>query len=145
MIKQVNNKNRLNMLSNNSKFFLCIVCLFYFSIQITQSQVRTNLVIFSHKGERFWLIINGQKINEQAAARVVAQNITGEAWNITATFENQSIPDIIHEGYRIGSDKEQTYIIKKKRGEYKIRAYGVPQRLFSEILKNNRLRLPTNR
>ncbi|TAE73879.1 MAG: hypothetical protein EAZ85_06000 [Bacteroidetes bacterium] len=121
------------------KIFFYISILFYFSIQITLSQTKTRLVVFSDKSERFWLLVNGKKINEQAAARVVAEDITGEVWQITATFENQTIPDITHEGFRIGNDKEQTYIIRKKRGTYKIKAYGVPQRLFSEMFKNARV------
>lgn len=127
------------------KFFFCASIMLFCVINTTFSQVKTRLVVFSHNSERFWLLVNGKKINEQAEARVVAEDITGEAWQITATFENQSIPDIIYQGFRIGNSKEQTYIIKKKRGKYRIKTYGVPQRLFSEIFKSGRLPIRIDR
>jgi hypothetical protein len=116
------------------RYFLLFLLLSIY--QTIYAQSRTRLVVFTENSERFWLVVNGQKINEQSASRVVAEDVVGETWQIKAIFENQQLGEAVHEGFKLVNDREQTYIIRKKHGKMRIKAFGIEKKVFSEMFRN---------
>jgi nuclear transport factor 2 (NTF2) superfamily protein len=93
-----------------------------------QAQNTTNINVFSEKGERFWVTINGIKQNAKASQHVKITGLQGNFWKMRVIFENQNIPE---ESQNVGTtpgyeNHEFTYQVKQNRkGEYVIRAFSV--------------------
>jgi hypothetical protein len=57
------------------------------------AQVKNNLVIFNNDGEKFILILNGQKYNETPATTVRATDLILKKYQVRIIFENNKIKD----------------------------------------------------
>ena len=125
-------------MTNLSKILLVVFV--FLSINLN-AQSRMKITVFSENGERFWLIINGEKINEKAEPRVVAEQVAGESWQIKVIFENQELKEINQNAYKIGNDRELTYVIKKKRKKMVLRLFGMEKKLLNEFFRQSRIRI----
>lgn len=81
-----------------------------------------NAVVFSENGDKFTLILNGEKQNETPQANVKIKDLTGEFYQARVDFENPSIPDFTQKNFVVHKGFEVTYVIKSnKKGEYVMR------------------------
>jgi hypothetical protein len=55
------------------------------------SQVINNLVVFSNDGEKFTLILNGEKQNQYPDSRVRVTDLTLKVYKVTLIFENKNL------------------------------------------------------
>lgn len=75
----------------NYMFFLIA---FLFMLSTVSAQVNNNLVVFCNEGEKFILILNGQKYNEIPATSVKASNLNLTAYKVKVIFENSRVKDL---------------------------------------------------
>lgn len=81
------------------------------------------VTVFSEKGDKFWLILNGQKINQSPETRVTAEKLAEVSYRVKIIFENPKISDIESTIYTKDADgnfSKATYAIKEKKGKYKL-------------------------
>jgi Domain of unknown function (DUF4476) len=77
-----------------------------------------NLVIFSDEGSKFFVVVNGLRVNDQAQSNVRVTGLNADYVNTKIVFENELIPDIEKKTLMLVRGEEVTYIIKKnKKGE----------------------------
>ena len=97
-------------------FTLCIFSFFGLSAQTS------NIVIFCEGGERFYLMINAQRQNNEPQTNVKVQGLMPGAYKAKLVFENTgvAIPDLDKTLYT-EAGMEYTYNVKKKDAEYVMR------------------------
>ncbi len=96
-----------------------------FSLTTTVFAQSTHINVFSDKGERFWVIINGIKQNTKASQHVKITSLTGTFWKMRVVFENQNIPEVSQNIGTMEADQELTYQIKQNRkGAYVARIFS---------------------
>jgi len=79
-------------------------------------------VVFAEGGEKFTLILNGEKQNDTPAVNVKAKNLTNDYYQARVDFEEASLPDFSNNNFMVKQGMETTYVIKKnKKGEYVLR------------------------
>lgn len=77
-----------------------------------------NLVIFSDDGNKFFVVVNGLRVNDQAQTNVRVTGLNADYVNTKIVFENELIPDIEKKTLMLTRGEEVTYVIKKnKKGE----------------------------
>ena len=95
------------------------------------AQKTTELVIFAENGEKFTLIIDGERQNPVPVSRVKVPGLLNEWYKVKILFENDQIPPmddrIQTKGYTSTQSYEQyrqvTYVIKQKgNGKYVLRS-----------------------
>lgn len=103
-------------------FSFVIVGIFRLSAQISH-----DLEIYSENGEKFFLILNGRKMNEEAVSNIQITNTDKDYVNAKIVFENESIPFIEKKFLQIAEPGTQekvpvsaVYKIVDKKGEYKL-------------------------
>ncbi len=96
-----------------------------------RAQNTTELVIFAENGEKFTLIIDGERQNPAPVSRVKVPGLMNEWYKVKILFENDQIPPIDDriqtKAYRNPQSYEQcrqyTYMIKQKgNGKYVLRS-----------------------
>jgi hypothetical protein len=104
---------------------------------------KITMTFFSEKGERFWVVINGVRQNQQATQNVKIPNLTGSAWKAQIVFENENLPEVgksIYIPTAPTQDAELVYQIKQNRkGIYQVRLFsstGFPNQMV-EIIKGS--------
>ena len=76
-----------------------------------------SLVVFSEKGEKFTLYVNGSQVNDKPASSVQADRPGGPNFKVRILFEQSSIPEISKSIFNTPSDLY--YVIKKSdKGKY---------------------------
>lgn len=79
---------------------------------------KANLVIFSDEGSKFYLVVNGLRVNDQALSNVRLTDLNYDYVNAKIVFEDALIPDIEKKTLMLQRGYESTYIVKKnKKGE----------------------------
>lgn len=79
-------------------------------------------VVFAEGGEKFTLILNGEKQNDAPAVNVKAKNLTNDYYQARIDFEEASLPDFSNNNFMVKQGMETTYVVKKnKKGEYVLR------------------------
>jgi hypothetical protein len=58
------------------------------------AQATGSITVFAEDGERFWLIIDGNRINQEPAANVKVDELTKAFYRAKVIFEDASIPEI---------------------------------------------------
>lgn len=77
-----------------------------------------NLVIFSDEGTKFFLVVNGLRINDQALSNVRLTDLNYDYVKAKIVFENDLIPDIDKNTLMLQRGYEVSYVVKKnKKGE----------------------------
>ncbi|MCX7954927.1 MAG: DUF4476 domain-containing protein [Bacteroidales bacterium] len=82
-----------------------------------------SVTVFSEKGDKFWLILNGQKINKSPDVRVIADNLMEVSYKVKIIFDDPQIPDVESTIYTKdvdGNFLKATYAIRVKKGKYKL-------------------------
>ncbi len=92
------------------------------------AQIAHDLTVYSEDGETFTLLVNGQKVNDQPAASVTAQNINFDYAKVIVQFANDSLPPIERKNLQIATPGTgpkgpvaAVYAIKEKKGEQVLR------------------------
>lgn len=105
------------------KSLLILVCT---CLLVSNLSAQTNVSVFSEKGERFWVTINGIKQNTKASQNVKVTNLNGSFWKMRVIFENQNIPEISQNVGTMELNQELTYQVKQNRkGEYVVRMFSI--------------------
>lgn len=89
------------------------------------SQTST-ITIFTQDGEKFWLVVDGEKINKDPQTKVKVENLTMHTCKFKVLFQDPNIPAIDQTMYAKDVDNNfhnSTYVIKKneKNNKYVIR------------------------
>jgi len=102
----------------------CVLFTLLFATSVYAQETHIN--VFSDKGERFWVIINGIKQNTKASQHVKVTKLAGEFWKMRVVFENQNIPEISQNVGTMEKNQELTYQVKQNRkGEYVVRPFSM--------------------
>lgn len=84
------------------------------------AQQEGNIVLFSEGGERFYTILNGERINADPATNVKVAALNQPAYKLRVIFEDKAIPDLSKDLY-VTMGEEIVYMIKlDKKGGYKV-------------------------
>jgi len=84
-----------------------------------------NAVVFSENGEKFTLILNGEKKNDIPSANVKLSDLTSEFYQARVDFEDPTLPDFTNKNFAVRMGSEVTYVIRiNKKGEYVMRFQG---------------------
>lgn len=79
---------------------------------------KANLVIFSDEGTKFYVVVNGLRVNDQALSNVRITDLNYDYVNAKIVFEDALIPDIEKKTLMLERGSEATYVVKKnKKGE----------------------------
>lgn len=119
---------------------------------IAQNASTMNVIVFSENGERFWLVVNGVRQNNQATQNVKVNELKGLSWRFKVVFENENIEELNKTIYAVeGPSREVTFGIgKNRKGEYRFKYYGdVPldnntENTDQETITYHEDELPTN-
>ncbi|MEL6557607.1 MAG: DUF4476 domain-containing protein [Bacteroidota bacterium] len=85
----------------------------------------SDIVIFSEAGERFYLKVNGNNINDEPQSRVEAFNLTGDMAMIRVTFETAGAP-VLSRQMLLENGMLTTATVKKNRkGKYILRNVSI--------------------
>lgn len=94
------------------------------------SQVnKTNLIVFSEDGDKFYLVINGIRQNMKSETNIKVTDLTAENFSFTVIFEDTKIPSI-KKTQSLPLGNEYTYRIKSDKKGNKVLKY------FGEIALN---------
>lgn len=89
-----------------------------------QPQPVGNLTIFSEDGDKFFLILNGERQNTDAQTNLRVEDLTQNYYSAKIIFEDKSIPEIDKKYLSIvdanGVKQDVTYKIKKNKNNGKI-------------------------
>ena len=106
---------------------LITTCLSFilFGFMTLKAQNNNNLVVFSENGDRFYLILNGLKYNQEPQTNVKVTNLNANTYKAKIIFE-KPFGDLNSNIYLMweGADvtgKEFTYAVHKKGDKYKLK------------------------
>ncbi|MCI5057276.1 MAG: DUF4476 domain-containing protein [Flavobacteriales bacterium] len=96
------------------------------------AQGSSNLEVYSENGERFYLILNGVRQNENPETNILVQGLTNEYYHTKVIFEDQSLGEIERRNLGVidasGNRGQVSYVVRyTKKGEYKLRYYNFVQ------------------
>lgn len=83
-----------------------------------------NVVFFSEQGEKFTVVMNALRINDNPETNIRVTDLRSDAFKVKIIFDNTNIPDI-DKNVMLAMGEEITYIIKKnKKGEYVLQYFN---------------------
>ncbi len=95
---------------------------FFFAFASAVFAQTSNAVIFAENGEKFTLILNGEKQNATPQANVKLTGLTGEFYQARIDFEDATLLDFTNKNFVVQKGMEVTYVVKvTKKGEYVLR------------------------
>ncbi len=99
---------------------------FLFAVIYSSSIAQTaSAVIFTEAGEKFTLLLNGEKQNASPQANVKLSGLTSEFYQARVDFEDAKLADFSNNNFAVQMGIEVTYIIKvNKKGEYVLRFHS---------------------
>lgn len=84
-----------------------------------------NAVVFSENGDKFTLVLNGEKQNATPQTNVKLSNLTNDFYMARIDFEDATLPDFTEKNFAVHKGYEVTYVIKtNKKGEFVLRFQG---------------------
>lgn len=102
---------------------------YLFSIGIIQCiYAQSKITIYHETGERFWVVIDGKKVNERPSERVDIENIETTFIKVLVIFENEKIKNLDRTIATRDPDGRYTYskyIIRQKGSKAQIRLYSM--------------------
>ncbi len=102
-----------------------ILLLLFMAIGYQASQAQCNAIFFTDGGEKFFVILNGLKYNDQAQTNVKVENLQPQAYAAKIIFENTML-GVVDDKIWLEPGKERTYQIRRK----KIRENGVEREVY---------------
>jgi len=100
---------------------LCLAFLFFSFISLAQFQPYGHLTIFSEDGDRFFLILNGERMNDEPQTNLRVEELNQPYYSAKIIFENKSIPSITKKFLQIadvdGVFKDVTYKIRRNKNK----------------------------
>lgn len=101
------------------KSILALLCISFAAMASAQT---ANAVVFSENGDKFTLLLNGEKKNETPQVNVKVGGLVGEFYQARIDFEDPKLPDFTNNNFMVKADLEVTYVIRvNKKGEYVLR------------------------
>ena len=95
------------------------------TLSLAATAQNADAVVFSENGDKFTLILNGEKQNQTPQTNVKVKGLTGEFYQARIDFEDPSLPDFTNKNFAVHSGYEVTYVIRNnKKGEYVLRFQG---------------------
>ncbi|RZJ35619.1 MAG: DUF4476 domain-containing protein [Flavobacterium sp.] len=105
-----------------TKITLTSLLLFVLQFGFAQMQPFGNLTIFSEDGDKFFLVLNGEKINDVAQANLRVEELTQPYYNAKIIFEDETRTPISKNYLQIADEDvfmDVTYKIKRDRNNAK--------------------------
>jgi hypothetical protein len=92
---------------------LAIMCL---SVAYSYSQ-GSKVTMFTQNGEKFWIVVNGEKKNKEPLTKVTVENLTAQNYKFKVVFQDQTIPAldkvIYTKNVETDAYTDATYTIRK--------------------------------
>ncbi|MCW5908718.1 MAG: DUF4476 domain-containing protein [Chitinophagales bacterium] len=108
----------------NKKLLAHATCLMMFLAVAAQPQPVGHLTIFSEDGDKFFLILNGEKQNNVAQTNLRVEDLTQDYYNAKVIFEDQTLGEISKNYLAIADanavKQDVTYKIKKNKNNGKM-------------------------
>lgn len=80
----------------------------------------SNVVLYTENGERFYAIMNGQRMNDEPVTNLKVQDLNQPAYQLKVIFENKDLGEMNKNLY-LEQNVEAVYAIKMdKKGSYKL-------------------------
>lgn len=106
------------------KLLIPIGLLFFILTAIAQPQPVSNLTIFSEDGDKFFLVLNGERQNNVAQTNLRIEDLPQPYYNAKIIFEDKTIPEINKNYLQLadanGAMMDVTYKIKKDKNNGKV-------------------------
>lgn len=113
-----------NKKAMNKKLLIPVVCLMMFLSAAAQPQPVGHLTIFSEDGDKFTLILNGEKQNNVPQTNLRVEDLTQDYYNAKVIFADASLGEISKNYLAItdanGVKQDVTYKIKKNKNNGKM-------------------------
>lgn len=78
-----------------------------------------NIVVFAEEGEKFWLVINGIRQNQDPESNVKVTGLNAPNYKAKVIFEDKLLGDLDKNLFMTENSVEMTYNVRKnKKGEY---------------------------
>lgn len=126
-----------------SKIVLAAVMTMTAFVAMAQVPAVGHLTIFSEAGDKFYLILNGERQNNVAQTNLRVEDLTQDYYSAKIIFEDQSIPEIDKKYLSLvdgnGFKNDVTYKIKKNPSNGKITL-----NFFSQQLVQQNYQAPSN-
>src|SRR4051812_26551897 len=75
------------------KFLLLMTCAVLCATTYAQT-VNSTLTIFSEDGHKFFLILNGQRMNDKPETNIRLQNLTQQYYNCKVIFDDKALGEV---------------------------------------------------
>lgn len=107
-----------------NKVFLSIALPFLIFSAAAQPQQVANLTIFSEDGDKFFLVLNGERQNNVAQTNLRVEDLPQPYYNAKIIFEDKTLPEISKNYLQLadanGTMMDVTYKIKKDKNNGKV-------------------------
>jgi len=122
-------KSTTNKYMRIKLLLFCTILFSAFSAYAQMPQTTGNLTIFSEDGDKFYLILNGEKQNNVAQTNLRIEDLPQPYYNAKIIFEDQNIPEVSKSHLMITDFNnvfmDVTYKIKKdKNGKVALKYYS---------------------
>ena len=113
------------------QFLLAVTVLFLSAVANAQPQPVGHLTIFSEDGDKFFLILNGEKQNTAAQTNLRVEDLTQQYYSAKIIFEDKTLAEISKNYLQIadvnGTMSDVTYKIKrdKNNGKMTLKYYSM--------------------
>lgn len=106
------------------KLLPTVTMLFFAIVAVAQPQPVANLTIFSEDGDKFFLVLNGERQNNVAQTNLRVEDLPQPYYNAKIIFEDKTIPEINKNYLQLadanGAMMDVTYKIKKDKNNGKV-------------------------
>lgn len=106
------------------KLLPIVTMLFFACMAVAQPQPVANLTIFSEDGDKFFLVLNGERQNNVAQTNLRVEDLPQPYYNAKIIFEDKTIPEISKNYLQLadanGAMMDVTYKIKKDKNNGKV-------------------------
>lgn len=97
-------------------FFAAMLSLLFMKLAAQNS----NVVLYTENGERFYAIMNGQRMNDEPVTNLKVQDLNQPAYQLKVIFENKNLGEMNKNLY-LEENVEAVYAVKMdKKGSYKL-------------------------
>ena len=124
---QTNSKSKPKQNNMKKTFLYTLVLIFFFLISNAQPQPVGHLTVFSEDGDKFFLILNGERQNDKPQTNMRVEDLTQPQYSAKIIFEDKTLEEISKTLYlndANGTLMDVTYKIKHdKNGKPKLGSF----------------------